>query len=123
MFIFFLIVLLLIPAIMIGLGLTWRVNPPKAINMIHGYRTTRSMKSQETWDFAHRYVGTIWLYAGIPLCIISIVLLVSFRNYDKDVFVGIVLIITIVQFVGLCLPIVPTEIALKKRFDKNGSRI
>jgi hypothetical protein len=26
------------------------------------------------------------------------------------------------QFIGLLLPIVPTEVALKSRFDKNGNR-
>jgi uncharacterized membrane protein len=122
MFIFFLIILLLIPATMIGFGLFWRKNPPKTINWVYGYRTSWSMKSQETWDFAHKYVGTIWLYTGILLCLISVMTLIVFRNCSPTVLEGIILIITAVQLVGLFLPIVPTEIVLKKRFDKNGNR-
>lgn len=121
MFIFFLIVLLLNPAVMIGFGAMWKKNPPK-INMSYGYRTTRSMKSLETWNFAHKYAGTIWLCSGIPLGIVSAALIVVFRNYNIDALGGIVLIITAIQIVVLSLPIVPTEIALKKRFDRNGKR-
>lgn len=123
MFIFFLIIVLLIPATMIGFGLLWRKNPPRKINMVYGYRTTRSMKSQKTWDFAHRYIGNIWLFAGIPLCIISIVLLIAFKSYDIDTLGGVVTIITVAQLAGLCLPIVFTEAALRKGFDKNGKRL
>ena len=29
--------------------------PPKKINHLYGYRTSNSMKSQESWDFAQEY--------------------------------------------------------------------
>ena len=29
--------------------------PPKKINHLYGYRTSASMKSQESWDFAQQY--------------------------------------------------------------------
>lgn len=120
MFIFFLIIVLLIPATMIGFGLLWNKKPPKNINSVYGYRTTWSMKSKKTWDFAHRYSGRIWVYTGIPLGILSIALMCAYRNYDVNSLGGVVLIITGVQLVGLCLPIAPTEAALKKRFDEKG---
>lgn len=117
-----LIVLLIIPLTMIGFGLIFKKNPPKTRNMGYGYRTTWSMKSQETWDFAHEYMGKVWLYTGIPLVIIPIVPLIAFRNLDKDALGNIILIIFVIQLVGMILPILPTEIALKKRFDKTGNR-
>lgn len=118
MFIFFLIVLLLIPGTMIIFGLIWQKWPPKTINCIYGYRTKRSMKSQESWNFAHRYAGTIWLYSGVPLLIVSIVLLVIFRSDNKDELAITALIINGIQLVYIFLPIIPTEIALKERFDE-----
>lgn len=122
MFIFFLIVVLLIPATMIGFGLSWRNNPPKTVNATYGYRTSRSMKSRGTWEFAHRYAAVVWLIAGTPLCILSIVILSVFRNYGINELGIIVIIIVAVQMVGLFLPILPTEAALRRNFDENGKR-
>lgn len=122
MFIFFLIVLLLIPVTMLGFGLLWKNHSPKTINIIYGYRTTRSMKSNETWYFAHKYIGAIWFYAGIAFAIISMILLIFFESFYKDALESVVLIITFVQIVSMIASIVPTEMALKKRFDENGHR-
>ncbi len=121
MFIFFLIILLLMPFIMIGFGLLWKLNPPKKINDLYGYRTSWSKKSQKTWDFAHGYFGKAWLYTGVPLGIITILLLAAFRNYNVDDLGLIVIIITLFQLIVMCIPIAPTEIALRKKFDKNGN--
>jgi hypothetical protein len=46
--------------------------------------------------------------------------LYTFRNYNIDSLSGAVTIIIIVQMVGLCLPIIPTEVALRKRFNEKG---
>lgn len=120
MFWFYLIVMLIMPAIMVGFGLLWKKHSPKTINMLYGYRTTRSMKNQETWNFAHKYIGAIWLYVGLIVGLVSITLMVIFRNQGKDVLGQIIMGITIAQLICLCAPIVQTEIALKKRFDENG---
>ena len=45
---------LMIPLIMIVFGKVFLKNPPKEINLIYGYRTGRSMKNKDTWNFAHR---------------------------------------------------------------------
>ena len=44
--------LLLIPAVMIVVGAVFLKRPPKRVNGFYGYRTQRSMSSQEAWDFA-----------------------------------------------------------------------
>ena len=40
---------------------------PKKINHIYGYRTAMSMKSNETWVFAHPYFGKWWFTIGLFL--------------------------------------------------------
>ena len=35
--------------------------PPKEINDLYGYRSTRSKKSQEAWDFAQQYANRLML--------------------------------------------------------------
>jgi len=67
MVLFFWIIDLLIPIVITGIGLLCRYKPPRRINAIYGYRTARSMASQEAWDTAHCLYGHIMLRVGPPL--------------------------------------------------------
>ena len=49
-----------VPLIMIFGGLMMYRHPPKKINGVYGYRTSRSMKNMQTWRFAHRCCGRLW---------------------------------------------------------------
>ena len=48
----FLILDALTGIILIVVGFILLKYPPKEINSLYGYRTEKSMKSQEAWDFA-----------------------------------------------------------------------
>ncbi len=122
MVLFYLFMLSLLPVTMIGIGLAWsRKLSPKKINPIMGYRTPSSMKSIATWEFAHRYFGAIWLYTGLPLGLISLVLLAVYRDASEDALGNVAIIVTYVQLACMLLPIIPTEVELKKRFDEHGN--
>ena len=41
---------LLVPAVMLYFGWRFLNRPPQKINALYGYRTSRSMKNQQTWD-------------------------------------------------------------------------
>ncbi len=119
MYIFmFFLTAVLIPSIIIGLGSMWQKNPPKKINWIYGYRSSWSMKNQATWDFAHRYVGNIWGKIGVPIAIVSIGSWIVF-GYSEFVMT----VIMYLQLAGMMLPIIPTEVALRKNFNKDGEQI
>ena len=70
---------LLIPIIMIIAGNSMRLGKFKTINSIVGYRTRRSMKNQQTWDYAHRECGRLWVRWGVlmlvPAAVIMLLLL------------------------------------------------
>ena len=51
---------LLIPVIMVVFGALFRKKAPGRINLVYGYRTLRSMKNVDTWNFAHHYIGKKW---------------------------------------------------------------
>ena len=106
--IFMLLVDLLIPAVMVFFGLRFEKKTPKPARSMFsfGYRTVMSMKSKETWDFAHKTVGKLYVIMGIIL--------------DTIGFTG--MIICYVQIVGMLLPCIHTELALRRNFDKNGKR-
>ena len=50
--------------------------PPKKINQIYGYRTSRSMKSQENWDIAQRFSSRLMLKQGLVMLAIGGMLIV-----------------------------------------------
>ena len=113
---------LLIPAAMAGCGRLLLKRPPKRINAAFGYRTARSMKTQESWDFAQAYCGKLWFRWGLALLPLSAVplLLVLGRNLKV---IGNTALVTVAVEMALFLgSIFPVEAALKKNFDQNGFR-
>lgn len=114
--IFMLCMNLLIPVVMVIFGLIFLRKPPKDINDLYGYRTPRSKASREAWDFAHRYLGKLWLRVGAVLAIATVPLMLPCLGGDVD-FVGLYGgILCLVECVVMILPIIPTERALKKNF-------
>ncbi len=114
----------LCPLLMLGFGLISSKHPPKTINSWYGYRTTRSMKSQAAWDFAHRYCGRLWTWLGLALLGISLVALVLVGLLAGDTAGSIAAVILLgVQILVLLGSIVPVEQALKRNFDEDGCPI
>ena len=113
---------LLIPLLMIGFGRMFWKKAPKTFNSTFGYRTTMSMKNQDTWQFAHHYCGKLWYWLGLVMLPLSVVpmLLVFDNRIDTIGWVGTV--ICFAQVVPMVGAIVPTEMALRRTFDKNGTR-
>lgn len=117
MFVFLMCVSLLLPVTTLVIGLAWRNHPPGNVNPVVGYRTNMSMKNQKTWDFAHRYFGRLSLYSGAGMIVPSILIMWLNRHRDYET-VSIYLVF--VQLAIFILPIIPTERALRRKFDKNG---
>ena len=112
----------LIPLTMIGFGAYFRKNPPKDINASFGYRTKRSMKSQDAWQYAHEHCGKIWYLLGLIILLLSfasMIVLYCFLNRDTTTVGAYGSIICGVQLLTLIVSVFPTEFALKKRFDQN----
>ena len=120
--IFMLLMDLLIPLTMVVFGKMFMTKSPKNINVVFGYRTTMSMKNKDTWEFAHKYCGKLWLKCGLVLLPLSIVPLIFTFNKGTDIIGTVGGIVCTVQLVPLIGSIFPTEAALKRIFDKNGNR-
>ena len=120
--IFMLVMGLLFPAIMIIMGRYFMKTSPKEINYLFGYRTNMSMKNKDTWDFAHKHIGKLWFYLGILLIPITVIPMLFVIGGNEDTVSMVGSIICIVALAILIASIFPTEIALKKTFDKDGNR-
>lgn len=107
---------LMIPLIMIVLGAIFLRHPPKGINGFYGYRTARSMASQEAWIFAQVYFGKLWLRSGIGMLLAAALAMLPCIGGSVSVVGTWGSILCLVECIGMLLPIIPTERALKRRF-------
>lgn len=76
-----LIDIILIDLFILAVPLVMYFFPPKNINAIYGYRTTRSMKNIDNWRFAQKYVAKRWMLLA-PVIIVVQVLLIYFTDHD-----------------------------------------
>ncbi len=110
---------LLIPAVMIFSGRMMWKHHPKQVNALMGYRTTRSTKNEETWKFANQYCRHLYEKIGWTTLFLPVPVMLIFLRSSKDVIGTAGTVICIIQCIGLLLPIIPTENALKKHFTDN----
>ncbi len=110
----------LVPVIMIVVGRWLWKHTPKEINDLLGYRTTRSMKNINTWNFANKYGGKLWWKFGWIVLLLSIIAHIPFMKSSDNWFGILSLMVVITQTVVLLLTIIPVEKALKNKFDDNG---
>lgn len=114
---------LIAPVFMILFGRRFQKNPPRERNGWYGYRTSRSMKSQDAWDFAQRYMGEVWYKVGGVLALFAAAgQLLTVLAPDMGAMCMWSTPVTAVEIVVMVLSIIPVERALKQNFDKNGVR-
>ncbi len=113
---------LLLPCTMIGFGRYFMKKAPNEINAVFGYRTSMSMKNKDTWEFAHKYCGKIWYVCGLAMLPITVISMLFVIGKSEDYAGTVGGIICGVQLIPLIGSIFPTEIALKKNFDKSGKK-
>lgn len=114
---------LLLPLIMVIAGYFMYKYSPKDINGIIGYRTKLSTKNQETWDFAQKFCGKLWLKIGGIMLLLSIILQIPFKESNKNTICWLTVILETVQVIILIVSIVIAEKTLKNTFDKDGNRL
>lgn len=111
---------LLIPAIMILCGHFFQKKAPGAINPVFGYRTSMSMKNQETWEFAHHTCGRLWYRWGWGMAAVTAAALLLVLGKDQDTVGTVGEVVCIAQLIPLFGTIVLVETALRARYDRNG---
>lgn len=107
---------MIVPLIMIICGFFLWKFPPKTRNSFVGYRTGASMKNAESWDFAQKFCGKLWIWVGSFMLIATAVLFILLPDKSEDGLKNVSLIVTAAQPVLMLLTIIPVEIALKKKF-------
>ena len=83
-------------------------------NKLMGYRTKRSMRSQEAWTFANTYSGDTMQWAAL--------FALTLQTFSYFVFNPLTSIIVAASGITLSLlfVVVLTEFKLRQKFDENG---
>lgn len=95
---------------------------PKKINSLCGYRSKRSSVNMDTWKFAHENCGRRWWIIGWIMFFPTFFIQIPFYHSSGDVIGWVGLVICLVECTILLISIIPTEIALKKTFNEDGTR-
>ncbi|SEA20007.1 SdpI family protein [Bizionia paragorgiae] len=102
----------LVGIIFFAVGVIMLLFPPKKINVLYGYRTTRSMKNQEQWDFAQNYSSKLLIIFGAVLALLSLL------GYCIDISDNTEAIMSTILIIGtVILILIKTEKAIKTKFN------
>lgn len=97
------------------LGWAYFKFPPKEINRLYGYRTSRSMANQQVWRYANSLGSKMMLYLGVTILFVGVVL---YFFYSANT---VVMVTIFVMLIGLGIGMYWCETQLNRRFDKNGN--
>ena len=109
---------LLIPGLMLLFGRMFQTAPPGEINDWYGYRTKRSKRSPEAWDFAQRYAGRVWQRWGLWTLVLSVGAMLALLGRDVTTASLGGLAVMCLQLIPMLAVIPLTERELKKRFGR-----
>lgn len=113
---------LLLPIILLIAGFWSARGGAKRINHFLGYRTSTSMKNQETWEFAQVYSGKVMWKLGLISLVTAVVTMLCVLRASEDTICIVGLVLLYVMVVPLLLVIPLTEKALHKTFDQDGEK-
>ena len=108
---------IIIPLVMLVSGVLSVKKPPKNINAFVGYRTERSQKSKQAWDFAQKYFGILFLKTGVAVLAMTLVASLAVIRLDIKVWSIECVILIVLQTISVFVPIILTEKKLKSKFD------
>lgn len=105
---------MILPSTMIILGLVWSKSPVKKVNEASGYRTKRSMTSQEAWKAAQDIFARGCIRFGVFSVIVSVIIIEVGLNFMNQTITQITPILLGIQILFFITTYIPVEHGLKK---------
>jgi len=107
--IIYLFTVLLMGVLFMVIGYAMYRSPPGKINPYLGYRTSRSMKDQASWDLSQKYSGKLMALCGLASLVLGIVVWLLYE------ITFVVFIVVIVLQTGIILSMIPlVEMKMKR---------
>ena len=107
----FFVISIVTGVILWAIALYVKNNQPQKPNRSYGYRTSRSMRTQEAWDFSQEYSINLLIKSAQFLCLLAVLSLFIELNKELSGYLATIVILLVVLF-----PVYKTERELKKRF-------
>jgi uncharacterized membrane protein len=99
-------------------GYSMRYYAKKPVNRVIGFRTSRSMKNRDTWYFANKKCGDIWLVMGVVSLVVTLASIFALMPDISDKAGEYVqAVIAILQFAAIMLSGLYVQLQLKKKFS------
>ncbi|MCH8534206.1 MAG: SdpI family protein [Flavobacteriaceae bacterium] len=95
--------------ICIAAGYYMLKKPPKNINHFYGYRTKKSMKNQENWEFSQKFSAQSMIKWGVIYLFTSILAFLVELEMKWEISLALAL-----MFIFVFIPVIETEKALNK---------
>ncbi len=95
----------------------------KTPNSIVGYRTERSMKSEDAWLFANRYCGKLWQKLGIVMFVATAMAFIPLYFAGERLAAIIGCVLMFLQLAVVLFSIYPVEKALKENFNPDSTHL
>ena len=105
----------LVGIIFFVIGIFMYIFPPKKINLLYGYRTKNSMKTQEHWDFSQKCAAIKMTKSGVWLLLISLTGFIIPFSIKNELIIGISFVFILSAYL-----IINTEKAIKSKFESSG---
>ena len=94
---------------------------PQEINYTYGYRTDKSMKNIDTWNYANKLCGKIMFIMCLIIILTTTIVEVLYYGCENNTLTITVLAIVGIQLILMLLIIPVIECSLNKKFDKDGN--
>lgn len=117
MYIFYFALVLLAPAAMVIVGLTWKISPPTYQAKGLAYSTELTRKDSEAWAAAHRHCSRLWIRTGIISGAASALLMILFQESYSAFWMWLI----VGQMVLFCVSVFMVDLLLKNTFSDNNS--
>ena len=105
---------MLIPVILLVLALVAKTKPNNEINRTFGFRTKKSMSSQENWDKAQELMTKYFFIIGVAEVIISAIagyfIVTKFDNTTMMLMVYSILMVLQVLAIVIVIPLVESQL-------------
>lgn len=106
------VVYILFPLAMILFGFWFRIRPPG-----------RPTEKEEVWRFAQHHLARSWLILGGSLLVLSAGVLWLVSRQRQSVILTVGIILNVFQTLVLFASSLPTQIAMRRHFDREGNPI
>ena len=117
------VLMVLGPAVLLGLGLWYFLRPVQMPDEKHGFRLKHAMGSVKAWQYTQRMAALVYMILGGAMLVISIVICLICLGVREMSMMSIAVIWLLIQVILVIVGLSVIRNLVSKHFDSNGAPI